>query len=216
MKLFHYKFPDDEVRINISCLFRVVGMSIRGVFSSLQLKRVMFVGRFAKIEGCKYIKGRGILKVEDGCLIQGISSFGVTLGRRVSFGAYTQLRPSSQYGGEVGEGCVIGDGSSFGPFAYIGCAGMIRIGENCMFGPRVSIIAENHLIPSRLSSLKEAGVIRKGIVIGNDCWVGANVVILDGSVIGDGVVIGAGAVVRGAIPSYSIAVGVPAKVIKNR
>lgn len=216
LKAFQYKFPCGRICINFKGLIRVFLMSLRGLICSVRMKRIVFLGKESYFSEVNYIKGKGILKVEEGCLIQGISSKSVVLGNQVSFGAYTQLRPSSLYGGEVGEGCVIEDGSSFGPFSYIGCAGMIKIGKRCMFGPRVSIIAENHKIPSRASSIKDAGVIRKGIVIGNDCWIGSNAVILDGSRIGDGVVIGAGSIVRGKIPSFSIAVGVPAKVIRER
>jgi acetyltransferase-like isoleucine patch superfamily enzyme len=59
-------------------------------------------------------------------------------------------------------------------------------------------------------------VNRKGIVVGDDCWIGAKVTFLDGAHVGKGSVIAAGAVVRGEIPPYSIAVGVPARVIKFR
>ena len=59
-------------------------------------------------------------------------------------------------------------------------------------------------------------VKRKGIIIGKDCWIGAKVTILDGTVIGDGCIVAAGAVVRGYIPPYSIIGGIPAKVIKSR
>lgn len=52
------------------------------------------------------------------------------------------------------------------------------------------------------------------VEIGNDVWIGANVVIMDGLKIGDGAVIGANAVVTKNIPPYAIAVGIPAKVIK--
>ena len=52
--------------------------------------------------------------------------------------------------------------------------------------------------------------------IGNDVWIGDRVMIMPGVHIGDGSVIGAGAVVTGDIPPYSIAVGVPAKVIRSR
>lgn len=57
---------------------------------------------------------------------------------------------------------------------------------------------------------------RKGITVGNDCWIGNNVIILDGVNIGDGVVIGAGAVVTKDIPANSVAVGNPARILKER
>lgn len=57
---------------------------------------------------------------------------------------------------------------------------------------------------------------RKPIVIGNDVFIGMNVCILDGVTVGDGAIIGAGAVVNKDIPSYAIAVGVPARVVKYR
>lgn len=54
------------------------------------------------------------------------------------------------------------------------------------------------------------------IVIGEDCWIGSNVTILGGVKIGNGCVIGAGSIVTKNIPDYSVAVGNPARVIKNR
>lgn len=54
------------------------------------------------------------------------------------------------------------------------------------------------------------------VTIGNDVWIGRRVIIMPGVTIGDGVIIGAGAVVTKDIPNYSLAGGVPAKVIKSR
>ena len=63
--------------------------------------------------------------------------------------------------------------------------------------------------------IQKQGVTRKGIIIGNDCWIGAKATILDGANIGDGCVVAAGAVVRGNFPPYSVIAGVPAKIIKS-
>ena len=59
-------------------------------------------------------------------------------------------------------------------------------------------------------------VARQAIVIEDDVWIGANVVLLDGAVLRRGCVVGAGSVVRGELPAFSVAVGAPARVIRER
>jgi acetyltransferase-like isoleucine patch superfamily enzyme len=56
----------------------------------------------------------------------------------------------------------------------------------------------------------------KRILIGNDVWIGARAVVLDGVIIGDGAIIGACAVVTKDVPPYAIVVGVPAKIVRYR
>lgn len=89
----------------------------------------------------------------------------------------------------------------------------VHIGDNVMIGPNTTITAVGHpLSPQkRRDHIGQGGEIR----IGNDVWIGANVTILPGVTIGDNVVIGAGAVVTKDIPDNSLAVGVPAKVVKE-
>jgi len=62
----------------------------------------------------------------------------------------------------------------------------------------------------------QPSLTKGGIDIGDDCWIGASVTVLDGVSIGKGSVIGAGAVVTESLSDYSIAVGIPAKKIKDR
>lgn len=62
----------------------------------------------------------------------------------------------------------------------------------------------------------QPSLTKGGINVGEDCWIGAMVTILDGVSLGKGCVVGAGAVVTESIPDYSVAVGVPAKIIKER
>ena len=89
----------------------------------------------------------------------------------------------------------------------------VHIGDNVMIGPNTTITTVGHpLSPEkRRQHLAQASEIR----IGNDVWLGANVTVLGGVTIGDNVVIGAGAVVAKDIPDNSLAVGVPAKVIRK-
>ncbi len=91
----------------------------------------------------------------------------------------------------------------------------IVLGDNLLMGPGVKIFSSNHghLKDSLINSQEW---VEKNVVIGNDVWLGANVVVMPGVKIGDGAIIAAGAVVTKEIPSYSIAAGVPAQVIKLR
>ena len=89
----------------------------------------------------------------------------------------------------------------------------VHIGDNVMIGPNTTISTVGHpLSPKkRRQHLGQASEIR----IGNDVWLGANVTVLPGVTIGNNVVVGAGAVVTKDIPDNSLAVGVPARVVKE-
>lgn len=109
----------------------------------------------------------------------------------------------------------IGDYTSIGPYTCL--AGRdIKIGKYCLIAPHVGIFANNHVFSDPNCPIVQQGHTYKGIVIEDDCWLGSGVKVLDGVTIGRGSVIGAGAVVTKDIPPYSIAVGVPAKVVSNR
>ena len=94
--------------------------------------------------------------------------------------------------------------------------GKITIGDYVIVGPNVVMRNANHGIDSVTVPIRYQGKPIENIVIEDDVWIAANVVILPGAVIKKGAVIGVGAVVRGEIPQYAVAVGVPAKVIKYR
>lgn len=114
-------------------------------------------------------------------------------------------------------GCIkIGKSTYIGPYSCIAGPGHIKIGEDCMIASHAGIYANNHNFSDPSCTINSQGVTCKGIVIENDCWLGTGVKVLDGVTIGRGSVIGAGAVVTKDIPPYSVAVGVPAKVISQR
>jgi len=92
----------------------------------------------------------------------------------------------------------------------------IVIGNFVMIGPRVTIIAFNHRFERLDLPMGWQGFTEADIVIEDDVWLGAHTIVLPGVRIGRGSIIGAGAVVTRDIPPYSIAVGVPAKVVKSR
>lgn len=92
----------------------------------------------------------------------------------------------------------------------------IKIGDNVMIGPYTVINSGNHIYEDSTKLIQEQGHKVGKIQIEEDVWIGSNVTILAGVKIGKGSVIGAGAVVNNNIPDYSVAVGVPAKVVKKR
>ncbi|MBD6619198.1 acyltransferase [Komarekiella sp. 'clone 1'] len=113
--------------------------------------------------------------------------------------------------------CIhIDDDTFIGPDVCIEGPGDIKIGKHCMIAAHSGIYANNHNFADPIEPIKYQGVTRKGIVIEDDCWLGHGVTVLDGVTIGKGSVIGAGAVVNKDIPPFSVAVGLPAKVIKSR
>lgn len=89
----------------------------------------------------------------------------------------------------------------------------VHIGDHVMIGPRVSLITAGHPIDSRV---RNRGLeFGKPITIGDNVWIGANVFIGPGVTIGDNAIIGGGAVVVKDIPANAVAVGNPAKVMRD-
>lgn len=109
----------------------------------------------------------------------------------------------------------LGDRSGLGVNSKV--YGTCNIGSHVMMGEDVTIITRNHMhnridIPMMDQGFEE----ERPVTVGDDVWIGDRVIILPGVSIGDGCIIGAGSVVTKSIPPYSIAAGVPAKIIKSR
>lgn len=98
----------------------------------------------------------------------------------------------------------------------------VTIGDNCNFGPNVTIVTPLHpMLPDERREILTASGERKrlcyakSVHIGNDCWLGASVTVCPGVTIGDNCVIGAGSVVTKDVPANSFAAGVPCKLIRE-
>jgi acetyltransferase-like isoleucine patch superfamily enzyme len=111
----------------------------------------------------------------------------------------------------------IGPGASF-----IAAKSFIKIGDNCLFGPNVSIRGGNH--STHIVGKLMANYLQKDkldsddqpVIIEEDVWVGTGAIILKGVTVGRGAIIAAGSVITKDVPPYSIVGGVPGKVIKYR
>lgn len=90
------------------------------------------------------------------------------------------------------------------------------IGNDVIAGQMVRFHAENHNYISHEQLIREQGVNCQGITVGNNCWIGAGAVFLDGSSIGDGCIVAANAVVTKKFPDNVIIGGMPEKIIGER
>lgn len=109
-----------------------------------------------------------------------------------------------------------GSNVSIHPLCYLDGYGSLIIGNDVSIAHNVSILSFEHDYLDLSKPIKDADCIKRPVVIEDDVWLGAGVRILGGVTIGKGSIVGAGAVVSKDIPPYSIAVGVPAKVVKSR
>ncbi|KAJ5779058.1 hypothetical protein N7457_006778 [Penicillium paradoxum] len=93
--------------------------------------------------------------------------------------------------------------------------GLVSIGNNVMIGPNVNLITGEHETSIEARKANQGLEFTRPIVIGDECWIGANVTVLAGVTTGHGSSIGAGSVVKRDIPPLSVAVGSPARVIRS-
>lgn len=121
----------------------------------------------------------------------------------------------------IGRKCYIHKNTEIGDNSGIGYAceinNGVKIGNNVLMGPNVLIYTQNHCTDKTdVLILKQGMTEIKPVIIEDDVWIGARVCILPGVVIGQGSVIGACAVVAKSVPPYSVVVGNPARIVKNR
>ena len=154
----------------------------------------------AKFRYLKRCVGKGTL-VEPGTKI--INSARVQIGKDCLLKNSIYIRAGTE--GKIS----IGDRAALNSFCRLFGHGSIEIGEDTQIGPGVLITTTDHDYQGDLETRF------KPVFIGKQVWIGANVTILPGVEIGDSAVIGAGSVVTKNIPPLSVAVGVPARVIKQ-
>jgi acetyltransferase-like isoleucine patch superfamily enzyme len=152
-------------------------------------------------------KGQNII-VEPGVLV--FHPENIFLGANIYIGHYTILK------GYYQNKLIIGDNTWIGQACFFHSAGGIRIGNNVGIGPHVKIISSFHEeegidVPILFSRIATAAV-----VIEDDCDIGIGTIIMPGVTIGRGSQVGAGAVVTSDIEPYSVAAGVPARLLRKR
>jgi acetyltransferase-like isoleucine patch superfamily enzyme len=212
-----FRFDQD---LNSFALFQFVFSQatslIRGFKTVLFFKHPhgMLLGRNVKFFNQPKIVWGNYLKLGDNVFVSGLGKVGVVFGNNVGIGANSRIVVSTSLN-NLGAFIKIGDNVGIGEYAYLGGAGGLEIGRDCIVGQYFSCHPENHIFSNHHIPTRLQGVTRKGIKIGNNCWIGSKVTILDGVEIGDNCVIAAGSVVTKSMPSNTLIGGVPAKTIRD-
>jgi acetyltransferase-like isoleucine patch superfamily enzyme len=141
--------------------------------------------------------------------IQSIGGGKIKIGRHCNILDYASL---ITYGGNI----EIGDNVSIHHNCMLNGTGGIKIGNDVRIAAHVVMLSADHVFKDRNVPIRLQEIELKEITVGDDVWIGANATILGGIDIGKGCVIGAGSVVTRSIPEYSVAVGVPARIICKR
>lgn len=166
---------------------------------NIKTRLTLILNRNLKIGKKTIIEGKCEFK-NDGKIIVGCNS---TICR------WSVFRP---WGGYI----KIGHNCSINSFCYLSGNGGIEIGDNVRIATQCVIVSANHNFDKKDIPITLQGETAQKIIIEDDCWLGAGVKVLSGIRIGKGSVIGAGSVITHDVPPYSVVVGVPGKIIKER
>lgn len=131
------------------------------------------------------------------------------LGRWVHLGDENRLR-AHEGTLRIGDKCVLGRDNT------INCYLDIEIGARSLVADWVYICDFDHRIDDIHTPIKDQGIVKSPVRIGPDVWVGTKVTVLRGVRVGEGSVLAAHTVVRGDVPPYSVVVGVPGRVVRDR
>ncbi|NEO13448.1 MULTISPECIES: acyltransferase [unclassified Moorena] len=138
--------------------------------------------------------------------VRGFEDERIEIGDGVQIGRLAQLKTRA---GSI----FIGAHANIGAECRIDSTTEVHIGQHCIFAGRCYLGGVSHQFDrTDIPIVQQPLATKGGVHIGDDVWLGAHVIVLDGVTIGTGAIVGAGAVVTKDIPAYAIAMGVPAQV----
>ena len=208
--LIAYEF----VMICASWVPGALGLVLRSRLYPLILGRVgrnvVFGVNVAVRHGHKIHIGDNVV-IDDYCCLdaKGTDNKGIRIGNGVFVGRNTIL---SSKNGEID----IDDRANVGFNCEIFSASRVRVGKDVLMAAYTYLVGGDHLYDRTDIPVLQQGRTARGIDVGDGTWLGTHVVVSDGATIGRDAIIGAGAVVIGDIPEYAIAIGAPAKVMRDR
>jgi len=193
----------------------LMGLFLRRAFYKSLFRRIgrgVVIGRNVSLRHTAKISIGDRTMIDEYCLlsVQGDKNSGLTIGNDVFIGRNTVINARN--------GTIrIEDDANIGASCRIASTGKVVIGRHVLVAAYCYIGGGNHRIDRTDMPIIQQGIVSKGgVTIEDDVWIGSHATVLDGVTISKGSVIGAGAVVIKDIPAYSVAYGVPAKVVRKR
>ncbi|WP_276574107.1 acyltransferase [Vibrio sp. CyArs1] len=217
IKFFAKKIKGDNFiidnKIPMSYLLSlVISYALDLIRGFVRINSRVFISKGVKLKCKNNISLGRFCKVKEYCYLDGLSKNGINIGLNGSIGPYTRIECTGSIR-DIGIGITIGDNFGVGAYSFFGAAGGISIGNNVIIGQYVSFHSENHSFDDMSKVIREQPVTRKGIILGNDIWVGSKVTFLDGTELNNRTIVAAGSVVNKKFPPNVIIAGVPAKII---
>lgn len=191
------------------------GYKLRADYYRTQLKSMgenVRIGVGVKIINPQYISLGDNVSISDGVTLIARGEKGITIGNRVTLKDRVYLDTENADVGyiKIADKVYIGTGTTL--FGHVG----LEIGEYCLLAQNITITPYSHIFEDPDTPIIKQGGHMEKVVIGRDSYLGMNVCVLYCADIGEGSVVGSGSVVVKPIPPYSVAVGNPAKVIRER
>jgi acetyltransferase-like isoleucine patch superfamily enzyme len=191
-----------------------MGFFFRSIFYKFLFKKVgrgVIFGKSITIRNpYKITIGNGVL-IDDNCLLdaKGIDNKGIILKDEVYIGRNSIL---SCKNGDI----ILNRNVNIGFNCEVYSLNRVEVGENTLIAAYTYLIGGGHTADDADTPFRDQEKHALGINIGSNVWLGAKSVIMDGCDIGNNSIVGAAAVVTKSIPEYSVAAGIPAKIIKSR
>jgi acetyltransferase-like isoleucine patch superfamily enzyme len=191
-----------NVLYHFALIFNSLKRKMHNALIYNELKKIRVTGKDVWFSYPYYLFGEKYMKIGTG--------FGSSPGLRIEC-------IDEWGGGHYHPQLIIGDYVNCNYYCHIGCMNKITIGDHVTLGSRVLITDHAHgeLSKSKIPYFDRKLISKGPVTIGNNVWIGENACIMPGVTIGEGCIIGANAVVTHDVPPYSLAAGVPSKVIKT-
>jgi acetyltransferase-like isoleucine patch superfamily enzyme len=161
------------------------------------------------------LRWRGRLRTDGLCFICPGVKFEIGRGATVSLGRWSWIGHGSKVRVHEGE-LSIGAKTVFGQECTISAFQHIAVGRECIVADRVMMIDFDHGMVEVERPIREQGIYKRDVEIGNNVWIGYGACLLRGVTVGHNAVIGTSAVVTADVPENAVVGGIPAKVIRMR